>query len=129
MSTKDGKETACDGICDFCSSPDLFYAYLASDFVAAEVPVPNVGTFVLSSLGAWLACRECTRLIEGRKWEDLLERALRAFHEIHGEELSMTREDERLMREFLRHVHAQFRKFQMSRRATPARRASYAGAN
>jgi hypothetical protein len=129
MSKNDGKETVCEGICDFCSSPDLFFAYLASDFTAAEVVVPKVGTFVLNSLGAWLACRECTRLIEGQKWEELLERAFSTLHEIHGAELGMTPEDERLIREFLRHLHAQFRKFQTSRRSTTAPRTSFAGAN
>jgi len=91
--------------------------------------VPNVGTFVLNSLGAWLACRECTRLIEGQRWEELLERALSTFREIHGAEISMTPEDERLIREFLRHLHAQFRKFQTSRRVTAARQASFARVN
>jgi hypothetical protein len=129
MSNNDGKETVCEEICDFCSSPDLFYAYLASDFTAAEVAVPNVGTFVLNSLGAWLACRECTRLIEGQRWEELLERAFRTFHENHGPKLDMTPEDERLIREFLRHLHAQFRKFQTSRRSTTAPRTSFAGVN
>lgn len=129
MEDHSGKETACAGICDFCSSPDLFYAYLASDFTAAEVAVPNVGFFVLNSLGAWLACRECTLLIEGQRWEELLERAFSTFGEIHGTELSMTAEDERLIREFLRHLHAQFRRFQTSRRSTPAPRTSFAGVN
>ena len=129
MSNNDGKEKACEGICDFCSSPDLFYAYLASDFTAAEVAVPNVGTIVLNSLGAWLACRECTRLIECQRWEELLERAFSTFREFHGTELSMTPEDERLIREFLRHLHAQFRKFQTSRRSTTAPRTSFAGAS
>jgi len=129
MSTNDDKERSCEGICDFCSSPELFYAYLASDFTAAEVAVPNVGTFILNSLGAWLACRECTRLIECQRWEELLERAFSTFREIHGAELSMTPEDERLIREFLRYLHAQFRKFQTSRRSTTAPRTSFAGVN
>ena len=129
MPTDDDKDTSCEGICDFCSSPDLFYAYLASDFTAAEVAVPNVGTFILNSLGAWLACRECTRLIECQRWEELLERAFSTFREIHGAELSMTPEDERLIREFLRYLHAQFRKFQTSRRSTTAPRTSFAGVN
>jgi hypothetical protein len=55
-----------EAICDFCSSRDLFYAYLAADFIAAEVVVPTAGTFALNSLGAWVACRECTDLIEGK---------------------------------------------------------------
>ena len=129
MSKNDRNETLCEGICDFCSSPDLFYAYLASDFTAAEVAVPNVGIFVLNSLGAWLACRECTRLIEGQRWEELLERAFSTFLELHGSVLSLTSEDERLIREFLRHLHAQFRRFQTSRRSTTAPRASVAGVN
>jgi hypothetical protein len=58
-----------------------------------------------------------------------LERAFSTFRELHGAELSMTPEDERLIREFLRHLHAQFRKFQTARRPTPARRASFAGVN
>ena len=129
MPTNDDKDTSCEGICDFCSSPDVFYAYLASDFTAAEVAVPNVGTFVLNSLGAWLACRECTRLIECLRWEELLERAFSTFREIHGAELRITPEDQRLIREFLRHLHAQFRKFQTSRRSTTAPRTSFAGVN
>ncbi len=41
------------------------------------------------------------RLIEGQRWEELLERAFSTFHEIHGSELSMMSGDERLIREFL----------------------------
>jgi hypothetical protein len=62
-----------EAIRDFCSSRDLFYACLAADFIAAEVVVPTAGTFALNSLGAWLACRECTDLIEGESSEELLE--------------------------------------------------------
>ena len=87
MPNENGKYIASEGICDFCSSSDLFYGYLASDFTAAEVAVPNVCTFVLNSLGAWLACRECTRLIEQENWEGLLERSFRTFCETHGPEL------------------------------------------
>lgn len=98
-------------ICDFCSSPDLFYGYLAADFIAAEVVVPTAGTFALNSLGAWLACRECTKLIEGHKWEELLDRSFRTFREMHGAELDMTEEDEPRIRELLRSIHAGFRRF------------------
>lgn len=129
MLNENGKGISSEGICDFCSSPDLFYGYLACDFIAAELVVPDVATYVLNSLGAWMACRECTRLIEGKQWEELLERAFRTFHDIHGSELNMTAEDERMIREFLWHLHAQFRKFQVSRTPAPARRPSLAGVN
>jgi hypothetical protein len=98
-------------ICDFCSSRDVFYAYLAADFIAAEVVVPTAGTFALNSLGAWLACRECTDLIEGERWQELLDRSFRTFREIHGAELGMTEEDEPRIRELLRQIHAGFRRF------------------
>ncbi len=108
-------EVAEEPICDFCSSPDLFYAYLAADFTAAEVVIPNAGTFALNSLGAWLACRECTDLIEEEKWEELLDRSFRSFRELHGPEMGMTEADEPTMREFLRDIHAGFRSFRRGR--------------
>ena len=98
-------------ICDFCSSRDLFYAYLVADFIAAEVVVPTADTFALNSLGARLACRECTDLIEGERWEELLDRSFRTFREIHGAELGMTEEDEPRIRGLLRQIHAGFRTF------------------
>jgi hypothetical protein len=100
-----------EAICDFCYSRDLFYAYLAADFIAAEVVVPTAGTFALNSLGAWVACRECTDLIEGERWEELLDRSFRSFREIHGAELGMTEEDEPRIRGLLRQIHAGFRTF------------------
>lgn len=109
--TGNSKEVVEEPICDFCSSPDLFYAYLAADFTAAEVVIPNAGTFALNSLGAWLACRECTDFIEEEKWEELLDRSFRSFRELHGPELGMTEADEPKMREFLRDIHTGFRSF------------------
>lgn len=103
-----------EDICDFCSSPEAFYAYSAADFEAAEVRVPEVGTFILNSLGAWLACRDCACFIEAERWEDLLERSFRTFCELHGEGLRMTPADEIAIREFIGHVHAQFRRFRQS---------------
>jgi hypothetical protein len=129
MPNENGKYIASEGICDFCSSSDLFCGYLASDFTAAEVAVPNVCTFVLNSLGAWLACRECTRLIEQENWEGLLERSFRTFCETHGPELVLTPEDERVIREFLRHIHAQFRRFRGSGTQPSAKCQSFAGVN
>ncbi len=129
MPNENGKYIANEGICDFCSSSDLFYGYLASDFTAAEVAVPDVCTFVLNSLGAWLACRECTRLIEQENWEGLLERSFHTFCETHGPELVLTPEDERAIREFLRHIHAQFRRFRGLATQPSARWQSFAGVN
>ncbi len=109
-------------ICDFCSSPDTFYAYFAADFVATEVAVPAVGTFALNSLGAWLACRECTNLIEGERWEELLDRSFRTFREMHGAELGMTAEDEPGIRELLRQIHSGFRRFRAGKVAPGVKR-------
>lgn len=129
MSNENGKGMSNEEICDFCSSPELFYGYLASDFIAAEVAVPDVGIFVLNSLGAWLACRECTRLIEDEKWEELLQRSFRTFCETHGAELIMTAEDESGIREFLRQVHARFRKCRKPGTQPAAEHRSFAGVN
>jgi|SRR5215472_5620782 len=102
-------------ICDFCSSPDLFFAYLASDFAAVEVAMPHAhATFVLDSLGAWVACRECTRLIESELWEELVERSFRAFRETRGTELVVSAVDENRIKSFIRDLHAQFRKYRRS---------------
>jgi hypothetical protein len=125
MEDHSGTETACEGICDFCSSPDLFYAYLAYDFSAAAKAAPTPGIHAWSSLRAWLACRECTCLIEVGKWEELLERALLTFHEVCGTELNMTPEDERLIREFFQRLHIQFWNFQASRTPTATLRSSF----
>ena len=122
-------ENSSEGICDFCSSPDLFYGYLACDFTAAEVVVPHVGAFVLNSLGAWLACRECTCLIEDEKWEELLDRSFRTFCETHGPELVLMPEDESVIREFLRHIHVQFRRFRGPGTQPSAKCQSFAGVN
>jgi hypothetical protein len=109
------RERACEEICDFCSSPDLFFAYLACDFTATEVVVTKPCDFPFTAAGAWLACQECTCFIEGQRWEALLERALHTFRKVHDDDLSITPEDERLIREFLRRLHRQFREFQASR--------------
>ncbi len=91
--------------------------------------MPDVCTFVLNSLGAWLACQECTGLIEQENWEGLLERSFRTFCETHGPELVLTPADESVIREFLRHIDAQFRRFRGSATQPSARWQSFARVN
>lgn len=110
----DDRLISSEGICDFCSSPEIFCTYSAADFEAAEVRIPELGSFLLNSLGAWLACRDCACFIEAERWEDLLERSFRTFCELHGAGLTMTPADEIGIREFIGHVHAQFRRFRQS---------------
>ncbi len=54
--------------CDFCGSPEVVWAYPASDFLA------DTGT--VESLGAWCACEPCKMFIDGGDLETLNKRAL-----------------------------------------------------
>jgi hypothetical protein len=129
MSNENAKDSSGHEVCDFCSSADLFCGYLACDFTAAEVTVPEAGTFVLNSLGAWMACRECTRLIEGEQWDELLERSFRRFCATYGADLVVTTEDESRIKEFLRHLHARFREYRKPGAEDFATRPSFARVN
>ena len=52
-------------ICDFCSSPDVRWAFPARDFstVIAGVSAKEVRTASLNSAGGWAACPACHALI------------------------------------------------------------------
>ena len=60
------------GSCDFCSSPTgpgkrSYFPH--SVIIMATEPTNCVDT------GEWVACCECSRLIEGKEWKALMERA------------------------------------------------------
>ena len=95
-------------ICDFCSSPDVYRAYMAEDFIALEVLEADHSTR-FQSLGAWAACRECTALIEAENWEALLERSWKTFLDNTPPELSPEPGEEEEILVILRHAHQQFR--------------------
>ena len=96
-------------ICDFCSSPDVYCAYMAEDFIALEVFEADHSTR-FQSLGAWTACRDCTALIETENWEALLERSWKTFLVNMPSEPSLEPGEEEEILEILRNAHQQFRK-------------------
>jgi hypothetical protein len=69
--------------CDFCSGVPITATYYAHDFFAYSTP-----EVVEMSEGKWAACHECEILIDGNKWDDLVERVtetfMRAYPEMKG---------------------------------------------
>jgi len=99
-------------ICDFCSSPDVYRAYMAEDFIALEVLEADRSTR-FQSLGAWAACRECTALIEAENWEGLLERSWKTFSDNLASEPSLEPAEVEEILEIMRNAHQQFRKLRI----------------
>ena len=64
-----------DLVCDFCSQEDPAWEF------PADPMEPVAGH---RSVGGWLACNDCTPLIEERRWGDLTDRAMVAFEARHG---------------------------------------------
>ena len=58
-------------VCDFCSSPNVQWAYPTEGFV-----MPLIGPVDWESVGGWAACPECHKLIENHKRDELVERAI-----------------------------------------------------
>ena len=61
--------------------------------------------FAHESVGAWAACKECARLVDGGNWSELTERALAQFKKTHG----YSREEEPYFREQFREIHQLFK--------------------
>ena len=61
--------------------------------------------FAHESIGAWAACEECARLVDGGEGSELTERALAQFKRIHG----YSRDEEQHFREQFRELHALFK--------------------
>lgn len=60
-------------VCDFCSSPDVRWAFPARPFVK-EIDAPGVHVD-WGSYGGWAACQECHDLIVAGKRDELTARA------------------------------------------------------
>jgi hypothetical protein len=56
--------------CDFCGA-EPFYAYSAVDFVMMIEEQPSGRLVEHESTGAWLACRKCSRYIDGGRYSSL----------------------------------------------------------
>lgn len=62
-------------ICDFCSSPEVDWAYPAESFETYAVVMPD-GAMVATSEGWWASCSPCAQLIEAGRWAELAGRSL-----------------------------------------------------
>lgn len=60
-----------NGICDFCSAPDVTWRYPASNFAAYIAD-----GFVGESIGDWASCAECRDLIDADDREGLAQRSI-----------------------------------------------------
>lgn len=78
-------ELAQDPICDFCGIPigsdDVLWSYPSRDFRADA----GRGSHVAESIGAWVACALCHRLIAQHDRRGLTRRAVRMFFAKHPE--------------------------------------------
>jgi hypothetical protein len=60
-------------ICDFCGSPKPTWEYPAESFLVKMVVESD--SIKGNSVGSWLACEDCHRVIETGSREDLVRRA------------------------------------------------------
>jgi hypothetical protein len=86
--------------CDFCCVESTHKIFACKNFV-----IPDLGPVSHESIGAWAACEECARLVDGGKWSELTERALAQFKRIHGYSAC----EEPFFRERFREIHLLFR--------------------
>jgi hypothetical protein len=63
------------GRCDFCSAAPVVVRYPADDITLAAVEGPQGFRPAFVSKGAWLACLECSILIDTNQWPALEDRA------------------------------------------------------
>jgi len=89
--------------CDFCSSRPVLKIFSCRNFL---IPWTKTWAFQHESNGGWAACRTCAELIDTGQWQELSNRALRAFVELHG---LVNRLDEPLLRQQFRELHHLFR--------------------
>jgi len=87
-------------MCDFCTAEPTHRLYACRNFVWL-----NHGMCAHESIGAWAACAECARLVDGGRWSELTERALAQFKKIHG----YSAYEESYFREQFRELHLLFR--------------------
>jgi hypothetical protein len=86
--------------CDFCCVESTHKLFACTNFV-----IPDMGpAFTHESIGAWAACDECARLIDGNRWSELTERALVQFQRLHG----YTRDEEPFFRNQFHEIHLLF---------------------
>ena len=86
--------------CDFCCVESTHKIFACKNFV-----IPDLGPVSHESFGAWAACEECARLVDGGKWSELTERALAQFKRIHGYSAC----EEPFFRERFREIHQLFK--------------------
>lgn len=91
--------------CDFCTAEPTHRLYACRNFVWL-----NHTIFAHESVGAWAACEECARLVDGGKWAELTERALAQFKIIHG----YSAQEERYFRERFREIHQLFQEHRIT---------------
>lgn len=72
--------------CDFCSSPDVRYAYPADDFIARTIEY-NGMPIVAGSSGGWAACLPCHQLIGNNDREGLLKHSVDNFYVVYGTDI------------------------------------------
>jgi hypothetical protein len=88
-------------VCDFCSSPFVYAAYAAEDFIT-----PIDSDWITESKGAWSACQPCSELVDQERWDDLLKRSVEAFAAKYGVPFHMIGP----LKEQISKIHEGFRK-------------------
>jgi hypothetical protein len=97
------------GICDFCSSQEVFQVYMAEDFTAVQLAAPDGNPVYLNSTGGWAACHECAKLVESAQWDELLERCFDIFNASLPAFVHLSLEEEQELKGMLRSAHEKFR--------------------
>ena len=96
-----GYQVPSRGCCDFCCMESVHKVFTSTNFV-----IPDLGPVVAQeSIGAWAACSECARLIDGNRWSELTARALAQFQRLHG----YTRDEELFFRNKFQEIHQLFK--------------------
>jgi len=87
-------------MCDFCCTSPTARLYACRNFMWLKHSM-----FAHESIGAWAACEECARLVDGGKWSELAERALAQFKKAHG----YSHDEEPYFREQFREINRLFK--------------------
>ena len=97
-------------ICDFCSSPEIVWAYPCSNFGITAIMLKRDGEgvhFPWASEGGWAACETCAAYIEAEDWDGL------AQHSVETSPALVAMQDflvEGEIKKAILKLHAEFRK-------------------
>lgn len=76
------------GICDFCSSPDVKWAFPARDFIRTA-PLTEKALMTAGMRGGWAACPACHALILRGARDRLAHRSAKRYKRLHPDAASV----------------------------------------